>query len=200
MKTGKRVLTWLLAVCLMLQLLPVTAFAGSETRYWETAKKNVPLRTEAGEDNKIVSRIASKNVVVKRVDTKKVWFVNTWHKVEVDGAYTTDGSGGTFWIYEGNLTEHDHEWVAGDCTGEGCPRVKTIDTFMKFTDPYPLKVIRDKAAVRELPYNDGEKVDNKAKDSIVMASEMVQNYKGFTWYKLVSGNYIFSDNAPLKIQ
>ena len=61
MKTGKRVLTWLLAVCLMLQLLPVTAFAGSETRYWETAKKNVPLRTEAGEDNKIVSRIADKN-------------------------------------------------------------------------------------------------------------------------------------------
>ena len=196
MKKTIRLLAGLLALCLTLPLFPVSAQAKSAT-FWESAKADVPLRNHYGSEFDIKSRLSAKGTVVTQVDKEINWtspFTFTvWYKVQVNEGCTNNGLSGDFWVYSERLTKHKHTLAAGACTATGCLYAETIETVDK-TTRY-LEITTDNAQVRERPYNDGAPVQQLAKGTIVTATAQVKNYKNSVWYKLKSGNYIFSGNV-----
>ena len=186
MKKWKQTLASLLLCVFVMQLMPVTAQAKTVT-YWETVKDGVPLRSDYGEEHDIESRIEDEGTVVKSLETEKKWFVNTWHRVQVKSDYTNNGKSGSYWIYEGNLTEHKHTLEKGACSAKGCTYSRDHLEEETFKELLSLKVTKTSAVVREDPFNDGDEVRTVYEGQILMAKGKLTNYKKSVWYELVSG-------------
>ena len=194
----KRVSAYILAICLISQMFPITANAASK-QFKETAKAGVPLRYAVGSENAIVARIEDQGVAVEIFEhTQNVIGPKkrtTWYKISVEEGYTNNGLHGVFWVYGGNLCAHEHKMVAGRCTKPGC----TVDynDFETTKVDCTLKITRDDAPIRALPYNDGEVLQRKNTGECVSAVASLTNYKGSKWYQLASGSYIFSGNVKV---
>lgn len=180
----------------MVPAFSLTASAAS-VKYYETSKDSVPLRNKMGEDEKIVSRVSKKGTVVKILKEDQNWvspfWFTTWYKVQVASGTTNNDAYGDYWIYSGNLTKHKHSLKAGACASAGCDYVKEIEQ-ENITDKTMIVKVAT-APVRKEPYDDGEKTATLSKGAPVTVTHEVKNYKDSKWYKLVTGDYIFSGNV-----
>ena len=174
----------------------ISASAASVS-YYETTKDKVPLRDSIGEEKPIRARVAKKGTVVKVQKEEKNWinpfYYTTWYKVKIAPGVINDTSYDQYWVYSGNVTEHEHKLKAGACTSTGCDYAKTIRE--ENIDDKTMIVKVATAVVRTEPYNDGEKKDTLKKGDVVTATHKIKNYKDSIWYKLSSGDYIFSENV-----
>ena len=178
--------------------LGITAYAAS-VKYMETAKDSVQLWNAMGSENNKVGKISTKGTVVKILDTQRkkisLFNYNTWHKVEVASGTTDNGKTGVCWLYDGNVTKHEHRMSKGACSSKGCSYKKDISVKKVCTPNKTMNVTRNGAPVRKEPYNDGEVISELNIGNLVTVTQEVENYKGSAWYKLVSGAYIFSGNV-----
>ena len=174
----------------------ITALAASVT-YYETSEDNVPLRNAKGSENTTVSKISKKGTVVKLIKSEKNWTSlitwTNWHKVQVASGTTNNGLSGDYWLWNGNVNKHKHSLSAGACTANGCDYAETIETIDN--EKMTMEVKEKTSAVRKAPYNDGEMVADLKKGDLVSVTNKVKNYKGSYWYKLSSGDYIYSGNV-----
>ena len=126
----KKIISILIMLSVLFSTVPVfniTASAAS-VDYLQTAKDNVPLRNDYGEENEIVARITKKGATVSVLESKKklVGFFkwNTWYKVQImNSSITSNNVISSYWVYEGNLTKHNHNMNEGVCTSLGCGHI-----------------------------------------------------------------------------
>ena len=195
MKRLRSIFCVLLVLCVILQLVPVTAQAAS-VKYVQTTKNSVPLRHDVGEDQTIVERVSTKGTVLTVLDSKlNLPAFTTWYLISVQAGSTQNGKGGQYWVYSGNTTDHSHALSAGACTAKGCGFQYSITT-RDNTTRY-MEVTRNGAPVRELPYNDGKVIREYRTGDLITTTGQRQNYKGSIWYKVNTGGYIFQDNVRM---
>ncbi len=177
----------------------ITASAAS-TEYLQTAKDNVPLRNDYGEENEIVARILKKGSAVSVLESKKklVGFLkwNTWHKVQImDSSITSNNTIKSYWIYDGNLTKHNHNMNEGVCVSLGCGHIdeySLIDT--KRVD---LEVTQNNSPTKHFPFNGADTSHIYSKGKLVTATAEYKNAKNAHWYKLEDNTFIYSGNVKI---
>jgi len=195
----KRFVSFIVVLAMAVSLVPAFEIQASAASiaYYETTKNGVPLRNAIGSEKTIVARVAKKGTVVWALETKKNWTspitATTWLKVRVLPGTTEDGPGGEFWLYEGNVTKHSHVLSAGSCTSVGCGYEKTLT--IVDSKARSMEVKQKTAVVRDDPYNDGKIVATLSKGDPVSVTNKVKNYKGSYWFKLASGDFIYSENV-----
>ena len=207
MKLGKRLLSLLLSFALLLGLasavLPQQAAAAfCEGDKLETVKDNVPLRRSVGEDETIVGRIRREGTVgvIQEVKKYKTGFLNLsthyWYKVSVTTGGVSEDAGigmtGNYWIWEGNLREHEHSLSSGRCTAPGCGyerKRKVIDNTRRVLIVNKLVV-----PVREDPYVEGAIARIALKNQLVTTVGVIEARSDSFWYVTEDGKYIYTEN------
>ena len=198
----KKIISILIMLSVLFSTVPVfniTASAAS-TEYLQTAKDNVPLRNNYGEDNTIVARILKKGSAVSVLESKKklVGFFkwNTWHKVQImDSSITSNNTIKSYWIYDGNLTKHKHNMNEGVCVSLGCGHIdeySLIDT--KRVD---LEVTQNNSPTKHFPFNGADTSLIYSKGKLVTATAKYKNAKNAHWYKLEDSTFIYSGNVKI---
>ena len=202
MNLGKRLLSLFLSFALLLGLasavLPQRAAAAfCEGDRLESVKDGVPLRDFYGEDYEIKGRLSKEGTVVVITSVKEYrphWYTispHIWYKVKVT-AGVSGCIAGEYWIWEGNLRDHDHSLSSGRCTSPGCDyerKRKVIDNISRV-----LIVAKPTVPVREDPYVESVVARIAAKDQLVSTVGVIEARSGSYWYVTADGKYIYTDN------
>lgn len=202
MNLGKRLLSLFLSFALLLGLasavLPQRAAAAfCEGDRLESVKDGVPLRDFYGEDYEIKGRLSKEGTVVVITSVKEYrphWYTispHIWYKVKVT-AGVSGCNAGEYWIWEGNLRDHDHSLSSGRCTSPGCDyerKRKVIDNISRV-----LIVAKPTVPVREAPYAESVVARIAAKDQLVSTVGVIEARSGSYWYVTADGKYIYTDN------
>ncbi len=149
-------------------------------KYFETNKADVPAYNKPYDDSGVAKKYdKSKTVIVADAEFDN-YYKHTWYR-------TTEG----YWIYEGNLEEHEHEFNAGTC--KSCYAVEPIEVTNLSATVYVTK--NDNVPVWKLPYSNSGKITTLSKKgtTVVIIGEASNKY-GRKWNKTSDGYWIYSEN------
>lgn len=148
--------------------------------YFETTKANVPAYNKPYDDSGAAKTYSkSKTVVVADAEFDN-YYRHTWYR-------TTDG----YWVYEGNLDPHEHDFDAGIC--KTCKALEPIEVTNMSATVYVTK--KDKVPVWKMPYSgSGKKTTLEKEGTTVVITGETNNKYNRKWYKTSDGYWIYSDN------
>ncbi len=208
MNMPKRILSLLLCLAVLLSLSPALFSQSAAATYCEgdaleTVENGIPLRNSVGQDFDIVGRIDKEGtvVVVREVNAHKVGFLGLtthyWYRVSVT-AGGRNGITGDFWIWEGNLRDHEHNVTAGRCTSVGCGYERK--RIVRDTTPRTLITTHADVPVRDDPYADGNPARRLDNGQLVETKGVIEALPTHFWYVTQDNKYIYEDNLRMPTQ
>ncbi len=179
MKICSRIISLMLIAVLLISTLSITALAVSG--YYETAKANVPVWSEASSKSTKVKTIANKGTVVYITSSKINSSLNLWYK-------TSDGN----WIYSENLTSHSHSYSGGICSKCSYEWQYSLSSL---SGTYIVSST-DGAKIWSRPYsNNSSHIKTASYGTKISVVGKTTNQAGNIWYKTSDGYWVYSGNV-----